>query len=319
MTRQARGPARADVKISRPAIGWVVRGERRGFGLERLSLTPTERQSLTPAARFVKPDPYSDIVVGVDGTYCVVLVEGRDFGESCSRRAMFFSRGPINVISSGGGGLTSATIAGAVADGIERVVVFGADGQRVAAPLRDNLFALRVGEAQWPVRVVGYDGRGRIAGVETVSFGLAETAPPPAARRHLRVVRRVSGPNGATATLRVGPVVGSLRCWRLELSTGASPGGCIGTIPTGPWISPDLVQPAGRDLFVIGHVRDPVVRVRLRFSDDDAITTRPVKGLFVLAIPRAHLSPQRQFAFALGLDDRGVVHQRRGVLFKTRS
>jgi hypothetical protein len=318
-SRQARGPAHADVKIRNPTIGWVVRGERRGFGVERLSLTPTGHRELTPAARFVKPDPYSDIVVGVDGTYCLVLVEGRGFGESCSPRAVFFSRGPINVVSSGGGGLTSATIAGAVADGIKRVVVFGADGQRIAAPLRDNLFALRVGGAQWPARVVGYDARGRIAGVETLSFGLAGGVPPAAARRHLRVVRRVPGPNGATALLRVGPVVGSLRCWRVDLSTSQRPSGCVGTIPTGPWISADLVQPAGRDLFVIGHVRDPVVRVRLRFADGDAITTRPVKGLFVLAIPRAHLSDQRQFAFVLGLDGRGAVHQRQGVLFKLPS
>jgi hypothetical protein len=67
---------------------------------------------------------------------------------------------------------------------------------------------------------------------------------------------------------------------------------------------------------VIGHVRNPVVRVRLLFAGGDAITTRPVKGLFVLAVPRAHLSERRQLAFVLGLDDRGAVHQRRGVLFK---
>jgi hypothetical protein len=314
--RRPRGPARAQVHIPHPAIGWNVRGEKRGFSADRLDLNPTALTRLTDAARFVKPDPYSDIVVGLNGTYCLLLVQGRDFGESCTPGAAFFSRGPIQVLWSGGGGSTSATIAGAAADGIRRVVVFGADGQRVAAPLRENLFALRLANDQLPARVVGYDGHGRVAGVETLSFGLR--GPMPAkALRDLRVLRRIRGPNGTTAALRAGRAVHALRCWRVDFSTGQSPSGCIGTIPTGPWISARLVQPAGRDLFVIGHVRDPVIRVRLRFADGEAITTRPVKGLFVLAIPRTHLNPKRQVAFALGLDDRGAVKQRQGVLFKT--
>ena len=35
-------------------------------------------------------------------------------------------------------------------------------------------------------------------------------------------------------------------------------------------------------LFVIGHVRAPVVRVRLRFADGDSIAAGPTHGLFVL-------------------------------------
>jgi hypothetical protein len=78
----------------------------------------------------------------------------------------------------------------------------------------------------------------------------------------------------------------------------------------------DLVQPTRHDLFVIGHVRAPVERVRFRFSDATSVSTRPTHGLFVLAIPRAHLSLKRQLAFALGLRHDGSVHQRQGVLFK---
>jgi len=90
-------------------------------------------------------------------------------------------------------------------------------------------------------------------------------------------------------------------------------------IPTGPWTEADLVQPAGRDLFVIGHVRAPVVRVQLEFANGDVLKTHPVKGLFVFAIPRAHLSPKRQLAFAVGYSTEGWRIQKQGVLFRTGS
>ena len=312
--RPPRGPAHAEVRIPRPEIGWAVRGEKRGFSVARLDL-PRSDAEIAGTARFVKPDPLSDVAVGLDGTYCLVVVEGKSAGRSCGSRAGFFSRAPINVITSCGICGQSVTVAGAAADGIARVVVFGADGQDVVAPLRDNLFAMRLGADTFPARLVGYDPHGRVAGVETLSFGLRESLPPDAFRK-LRVLRRLTGPNGATATLRVGPAMRGLRCWRLDLSTGPSRTGCEKTIPTGPWTSADLVQPAGHDLFVLGHVRAPVARVRLRFSDGDSIDARPDEGLFLLAIPRAHLSTQRQFAYALGLRDDGSVEQRQGVLFK---
>ena len=111
-------------------------------------------------------------------------------------------------------------------------------------------------------------------------------------------------------------MVQEFRCWRLDVSGGPSPQGCNPTNPTGPWTDVSLVQPAGKDLFVVGHTRAPVERVRLTFADGTTVTTRPTHGLFVLAIPRAHLSTKRQVALALGLDDRGAVVQRTGVLFK---
>jgi hypothetical protein len=312
--RPARGPARVQVKIRRPQIGWAVRGEKRGFSVDRLNL-PLNDRGLVDDARFVKPDPYSDIVVGLAGTYCLAVVQGKSVGRGCSDRQDFFSRTPMNVMASGGGGVTATAIAGAVADGVVRVVAFGADGQRVAVPLRDNLFALRLATSDFPVRIVGYDRDGRVAAVETVP-SLLRTPLPPQALRHLRAVLRVTGPTGATATLRVGPVARGLRCWRVDFTSAESRTGCTQTIATGPWTTAYLVQPAGHDLFVIGHVRAPVERVRLRFADGSSISARPTHGLFLLAIPRAHLSPHRQLAFALGLRRDGSVVQRQGVLFK---
>jgi hypothetical protein len=302
--RRPPGPTHVEARIRHPKIGWYLRGEARGHPVRGL--------------RMVKPDPLSDVAVGLSGRYCLVTAIGTPTatGTSCSSGNWFFARGPLNVGIQGTRGQFMA-VTGAAADGVARVRLFLADGERQAVPLKDNLFAALVGQTSFPARVVGYDARGRVVGIETTPmlFG----GRPVAATRHLRAVLRVRGPEGASAVLRIGPVVDHVRCWRVDFSTGQSPSGCKGTIPTGPWVFADLVQPAGKDVFVIGETRAPVVRVQLRFEDGTTIATRPVAGLFVMAIPRAHLSTQRQFAFALGLERNGHIKQRQGVLFRANS
>lgn len=84
----------------------------------------------------------------------------------------------------------------------------------------------------------------------------------------------------------------------------------------GPKIQVDIVQPAGRDLFIIGAVHEVVSRVQLRFEDGSMRWTRPVRGHFVFAVPREHLRPTRQFAIVRGFDRQGHRVQRQGVVFR---
>jgi len=170
--------------------------------------------------------------------------------------------------------------------------------------------------AHQAARVVGYDAAGRVVAIQTFA-GFGQAQPPPGALRHLRVALTAAGPNGATGTIRVGPVIRELRCWRAAFSTGQRQTGCVVQLPTGPWTYVEGVQPAGRDVFVIGSVRAPVVRVRLRFADGSAIAAKPVDGMFLFAVPRAHLLRSRQLAFVIGYDARGHRVQRQGVLFRT--
>ena len=88
--------------------------------------------------------------------------------------------------------------------------------------------------------------------------------------------------------------------------------------PTGPWVNVNLVQPAGRDLFVIGQTRPPVTTVELHFQDGRVLQLQPVGRLFVAAIPRAYLRNRQQLAFAVGYDVRHRVKQRQGFVFRTR-
>jgi len=210
-------------------------------------------------------------------------------------------------------------VAGAAADGVEKLTVFGSDGQNLSVPLRDNLFAARVAVAQFPVRLVGYDKRGRVAAVRTLQSGLFGTVLPASAWKPTGRTIRVPGPNGATANLQITHGTQKLLCWRARFSTGQLRRGCKPTYPTGAWVYADIVQQAGRDLFVIGNVRAPVTLVKLRFADRKTLTMRPVRDLYLFAIPRGYLRAQRQLAFVRGYDAHGMVVQRAPVLFKVRN
>jgi hypothetical protein len=317
--RSARGPGSVQARIGHPTIGWYARGERRGRSPDSLNLSRARLLDISATARFVKPDPLSDVVVGLDGNICLVVVTELDVGSGCNTASSFFARGPLNVMMSGGGGTESMVVSGAAADGVERLTAFGSGGQDLSVPLRDNLFAARVAITEFPIRLVGYDKRGRVAAVQTLQSRLLGGLLPPSAWTPSRRTIRVRGPNGATATLRVTHGIKDMRCWRVRFSTGQSRRGCKPTYPTGPWVYADLVQQAGRDLFVVGNVRAPVEVVKLRFEDGRTLTMRPVADLYVFAIPREYLRTERQLAFVRGYEAHGIVVQRAPVLFKLRS
>jgi hypothetical protein len=312
--RRPRGPTHVQAKIADPVIGWYARGEHRGRSGRQLKTT----LGISPSGSYVKPDPLSDIVVGLDGNMCLVLIAD-GVGDSCSSdRASFFALGPLTVMTSGGGGAQTMVVAGAAADGVKKLTTFGSDGQNLLVPLQSNLFAARVDLSQFPIRLVGYDARGRIVAIRTLTESLPVSASPASAWRPSGRSIRVRGSQGATATLRITRGTHMLRCWIADFSTGQSRRGCKPTYPTGPWVYADLVQQAGGDLFVVGNVRPPVKTVRLRFADGRTLTKRPVAGLFLFAIPRRYLRTERQLAFVRGYTARGKVVQRAPVLFKVR-
>ena len=93
------------------------------------------------------------------------------------------------------------------ATGPDRKPLLDANGQRIAVPLRDNLFATRVASTQFPVRMVAYNTRGRVVATQVFRYELGGPTLAPSAFRDLRPVLRARGPNGTTATVRMGHTI----------------------------------------------------------------------------------------------------------------
>jgi hypothetical protein len=293
--RRPRGPTRIEARIAHPHVGWYDRINP--FG-------PT---------RFVKPDPNSNVRVGLAGRGCLLVAFGSQSASSgCSDT--FWTQGPLDWTMDGEYGIDFMRISGVVADGVERLVVFLADGQRQRAFLRDNLFTTLAATAEFPARIVAYDGAGRVVGIVTPRVPFHQTTPP--AARRLQRGLRVRGPFGAVAVGYSGKRVRNYKCWRVDFSTGQSRGSCSGGIVAAPSIWIDLVEPAGGDLFVVGHAHS-IRQVRLELPNGDVRTTRPVGELFVFAVPRAHLTAVRQTARVRGYN-LGQPVASAGVVFKLR-
>jgi hypothetical protein len=319
------GPARVQATIRHPTIGWFVRKERRGSTPDEAHLTARERQGFAyccESVRLFKPDPLSNIVVGLANSskgWCMVIVNA---GSGCGDERHFFSQGPVNFQMFGGGFNSSDEfigLAGAAADGVKRITIFLGDGEQQSAPIKDNMFTALV-PGRLPMRIVAYDPARRVVGIQQFprpSF-FAHLSVPSAARRNLHVVLHVAGPNGTAATVSVGRIVNRTRCWRIDYSTGQSESDCDSTFYTGPKITVNFVQPAGRDLFVVGGVDNRVTaHVELHFDNGDVITARPVSDRFVFVIPRAHMSTHRQFAYVVAIDRHGHRVQRQGIAFRS--
>jgi hypothetical protein len=315
-TRPARGPRHVERRIKHPTVAWYVRGEKRGMSLRDVRRVSTQGNAgLDDTARLIKPDRLSNALVGLSGKWCLVVVAPPDSGPalSCSPGRQFWLLGPMNYMLSSEGDLFGR-ISGVVADGVARVVVFLGDGRRQPASLRDNLFTALVANDEFPIRLAAYDQSGRVVGIVTPHiFGAGGRR----IRGSFRRAFEVRGPRGAVATARVGRANRGVRCWRVDMSTGQSPAACIPRVSgAGLWV--DLVQPAGKDLFVIGHAFGPAKRIQLEFQNGDVVHTRPVDGLFIFAIPSSHLSPARQIARLRGYPMDGSRRRSVGVVFRVR-
>jgi hypothetical protein len=315
-SRPARGPRHVEAPIKNPRVGWFARHEKRGYSIDDVPLTPEQRANLRDSGgfgslRLVKPDPLSNRVVGLSGDLC--LVSGNGSSACNSSVAETFSRGPINTMLSSSGSSEFMGVDGVVADGIARVAIYSADGQSQSAPLRDNLFTALVPIAGFPIRIVGFDGRGRVAGIMTWPSRSTPSTPP--AARKLHYVYDVFGPHGTRGVVRAGREVGRYRCWRFSFSTGLSVSECR-QLYYNQHLLVDRIQPVGRDLFVFGFADKLVARVEVHFANGDIEAAPVVAGAFLLPIPRRHLKPQREVAYAVAYDHQNHWPQRQRIVFR---
>jgi hypothetical protein len=326
----ALGPSRVQATIAHPTIGWLEHREPVGLPPSAVKIRGVMRPLIAQSGftRFIKPDPLSDVMVGVSKKR--LFLAGGLWGGS---NPPYFNKGPLHVFypprySS----QRFVTFNGVVADGVSRVRVFLADGATQAAALKDNVFTALVPIAP-PFRIVAYNHSGRVVASQTFDQR-AQTAVPRNAQRRLRRVITVRGPNHSTATLSLGRTVGSLRCygipcsircWRITFSNSAVQRGCLERLAPrrvryvrrpGLFADPYVVQPVGRNLFVIVQASANVTGVGMRFGNGDTIYSHTFHGFAIFAIPKRHLSRgvQRARLIPYGRNGKSSRH-RRSVYF----
>jgi hypothetical protein len=310
----AAGPTKVTAPIRHPKIAWLLHGEKRGLSLEQARLKhfgQLRRGQADGAFRFFKPDPTSDIVVGISPG-CIYL----DDGVACSSPNDMFSRGPLNAMITAANETNSSdaflNVGGAAADGVAAIRAFLPNGSSERLALTDNVFAGVIPNLP-PVRLVAYDAKGRIAGVETM-LSFARTAPTKA--RRFTAFMSLRGAHGVRASLALGPMVSYVRCWRLATSAGAHQGGCETQSITGPALTIVGVQPSGGALFVFGTIRESVASVSIRFDDGRETRARVTAGWFLVAIPARELSHTRRHAVVIGRESSGAVAQMPALFYR---
>jgi hypothetical protein len=301
----ARGPTGIQATISDPTIGWLDRHEPVGLAASQLKSLRIYQQirSLIATAgftRFIKPDPLSNVIVGVSARHLFF-----DWGGS---KPPYFKHGPIHFFDPPGVSSQGfVTFTGVAADGVTAIKFFLADGEVQTAALKDNVFTALVPRST-PIRVAAYNNHGLVIDIQTYALASGPVIPV-AATRDLKPVLHTRGPDGATATLNIGSAVNNVRCWRADFSNGHSQSGCQTPSATGPLapfaVQPLGVQPAGHDVFVIAYTQAPVARAGLRFADGATITAHPVDRIVILAVPRTQLTSTQQRARLVGYDNHG--------------
>jgi hypothetical protein len=175
--RQAKGgipgPQAVQRRLGAGEIGWLVRHVPRGESLAQAHVPRRMVLGFHSAggiafARVLRPDPQSSIriVVSLIGRHghnlCILTFgDGAAGGGGCSVRLA-----PITAtLQIDEGGNQFAILSGLARDGVSRLDLFLADGERWPVALTDNAFAVEVPRDKFPVSLVAYDGAGRIVGI----------------------------------------------------------------------------------------------------------------------------------------------------------
>ncbi len=325
-------PVEREVKSGR--IGWLERREARGESLDVLPAGargsilgrrggPGHPRRNVLYGRVLTPDPDRPVRVvvtlnanrpgGAAAGLCTWFVTRAGAGGGCSPYPQVFERTPIPSTLSGGGSGAFVTASGVASDEVARIEALLADGQHADVPLKDSAFIVDLPRANLPARLIAYDASGRVIYVSEPMRDFGSPSGP--ARGRATSLLRVSGPDGATEELLVGPSTTGGDCMyvkhffdRQHAGVGIS---CDGPSWTGTalQLSADFLPPR----FIGGRVRSDVQKVRIRFADGSATTLTPTRGYILWAVPKEHWGETAGAVEAEGLRADGSVVARESL------
>jgi hypothetical protein len=301
-------------------IAWLEDREPRG---EPLDVLPREsgrplRNPDVLFGRVLTPDPGRPLRMvltlnanrpgGPPAGLCTWLVTRLGGSGGCTPYPDIFEKRSFTYGLMGDGRSAFVTIEGVASDDVARIEALLADGQRADVSLRDNTFVVDLPRANLPALLVARDPDGNVIDVsrELADFGRPWAGP---ARGRAESLLRVTGPDGATAELFVGPSTDGGECVYVKERVDETHGGvgthCRGRAWTGPLVQLGTSWSPPR--FVSGRVHPDVKRVRIRFADGSATTLTPTRGYILWAVPERHFAPERAPVDAQGLDAKGNV------------
>jgi len=224
-----------------------------------------------------------------------------------------FDDAPISAGVMGGGSSASfVTVSGVSSDDVARIEALLADGQRAEVALRDNTYLVDLPRANLPARLIAYNAEGRVIGVGRPWSDFAPTAAP--ARGRATTLIRVSGPEGVTGSLAVGPSTDGGECVFVTEHVDAQHSGVSANCNRPTWADGALeVSSAFPPHFVEGRVRSDVKTVRIRFADGSSTDVTPTRGYVLWAAPEANLDHAKRATEVVGLRGDGSEVARRSL------
>ena len=328
--RQPSGPAKVQRQLHSGVIRWFARRELRGQpvppSLARLHLIASSPKVVF--ARMVTPDPRSQerVIISLlpagrryfggrlhnNNQVCAEVVggvysAGRLSGGGCWPAGRLFSTGPFTESLTQGQN-QYVTVSGVASDAVARMRLYLSSGAYVPVSLADNTYVVHASLADYPLRLVGYDGDGRVIGTTTLwgNTRMSLSFGTPAQGAVWRTVIHNQAGVLMTAPSASGGVCFGVRYEPNKYGNGGAYVDCSG-IPSARRMQ--MGAAVERDgVAISGQAGSTITRVQVTMKDGTRVWIKSVHG-YVLSLLR---KPVRDIVKVTGVDRRGrpVVSER---------